>query len=153
MTATECAAALHLTPKTCSYHLLTLASNGLIEEISVPGRNRPWRLTEEGAQRAASDTATASVTAEPADRTRRVHTQREESLLDTAATALAAVPRAWAEAAVVHTRVARLTPAEVAAWAAEVERITTRYVRRAAPLGTEGDRVDVALLFCGYPSP
>src|SRR4051812_7753074 len=44
MTATECAGILHLTPKTCSYHLQTLASSGLIEEVPTPGRNRPWRL-------------------------------------------------------------------------------------------------------------
>src|SRR5690242_10331150 len=46
LTATQCANLLGLSPKTCSYHLQTLAAAGWVEEMDAPGRLRPWRLSE-----------------------------------------------------------------------------------------------------------
>jgi DNA-binding transcriptional ArsR family regulator len=143
MTATECAGILHLTPKTCSYHLLTLASSSLIEEVPMSGRNRPWRLVPGAVPPAAP-------AAPPADR-RSVRARREESLLDGAAVAVASAPPAWAEAVTVHMRVATMTPAELAAWCDDIERVTTRHVRRTG-LAEEDGRLPVHLVFFGYPS-
>jgi predicted ArsR family transcriptional regulator len=144
MTATECAGVLHLSPKTASYHLQTLASSGFVEEVPVPGRNRPWRLV---APAAPEQPATGRSLAR-----KSVRERREESLLDGAADAITGVSGAWTETATVHTRVATMTPAEVDAWVDEIERVTSRHVRRSAtPDGTA--RVAVRLLFCGFPTP
>jgi DNA-binding transcriptional ArsR family regulator len=141
MTATECAGVLHLTPKTCSYHLLTLAAGGLIEEVSSPGRNRPWRLR----------TPSAAPAPAPAAAPRSVRLRREEALLAGAIEVIAQAPPAWADAVTVHLRVATMSPAEVAAWCEDIERVTTRHVRRSAiPDGTE--RSPVHLLFFGHPT-
>jgi hypothetical protein len=139
MTATECAGILHLTPKTCSYHLLTLASSGLIEEVPVAGRNRPWRLVP------------GAVGATPQPPRRSVRARREESLLGGATLAISAAPAEWAEAVTVHLRVATMTPDELAAWCDEVERVTSRHVRRAGVPEGAG-RKPVQLVFVGYPS-
>ena len=142
MTATECAGILHLTPKTCSYHLATLASSGLIEEIPMAGRNRPWRLTPDA----------LATTDAPAPIPRRsVRDRREESLLDAAAAAIGAAPAGWTEAATIHVRVATMTPDEVAAWCEEVERVTSRHVRRSGRPDVAG-RAAVELMFVGFPA-
>jgi DNA-binding transcriptional ArsR family regulator len=139
LTATECAGMLHLTPKTCSYHLQTLASSGLIREVPTAGRNRPWELVPEVS------------TPEPPPSPLSVHTRREEAILEDAAQAVTEMPPEWADAAVVHLRVASMTAAELAAWCEEVERVTTRHVRRAAVPDTEG-RQPINLIFVGYPT-
>jgi predicted ArsR family transcriptional regulator len=147
MTATECAGILHLTPKTCSYHLQTLAASGLIEEVPTPGRNRPWRLAEP----AVDDAPAAPVASAGAAGARKaVRRRREETLLDVAGDAITTAPPDWTEAVVVHTRVATMTVAELTAWCDDVERVTSRHVRRSSiPDGTP--RVPVNLLFVGYP--
>src|SRR5579885_3675414 len=42
-TATQCAAAVHESPSSCSFHLRTLARWGFVEELPAKGRHRPWR--------------------------------------------------------------------------------------------------------------
>jgi DNA-binding transcriptional ArsR family regulator len=145
MTATECAGILHLTPKTCSYHLQTLASSGLIEEVATPGRNRPWRLV------AADPILPAQVASAGAAGARKaVRRRREESLLDVAADAIPAAPPGWTDAVTVHKRVATMTVDELTAWYDEVERVTSRHVRKSSiPDGTP--RLPVDLIFVGYP--
>src|SRR3954465_5735077 len=47
MTATECAQRVGESPSSCSFHLVTLAKSGYIEEDTDaprPGRQRPWRM-------------------------------------------------------------------------------------------------------------
>jgi DNA-binding transcriptional ArsR family regulator len=139
MTATECAGVLHLTPKTCSYHLQTLASSGLIEEVPMSGRTRPWRLVADAAPPA------------PTPRPTSVRLRRESTLLEDAAQAIVTAPPEWAEAVTVHMRIATMTSQELIAWCDEVERVTSRHVRRAA-IPDNDARVPVNLTFFGYPS-
>jgi DNA-binding transcriptional ArsR family regulator len=49
-TATECAQITGLSPSACSYHLRTLAKNGLVEEAPPrgDGRERVWRALQRG---------------------------------------------------------------------------------------------------------
>jgi DNA-binding transcriptional ArsR family regulator len=49
-TATECAQVTGLSPSACSYHLRTLAKNGLVEEAPPrgDGRERVWRALQRG---------------------------------------------------------------------------------------------------------
>ena len=144
LTATECGHLLGLSAKTCSYHLHTLAAHGYVAEIPTPGRIRPWRRLadpESGGRR------------QSADRTLRARQRRDESLLTGAMDAVAeaaSVPE-WSGAAVVHHRVARMSPAELAAWVEEVERVTRRHVRRSV-LDDGTRREEVALLFYGFPT-
>lgn len=149
MTATECAGILRLSPKTCSYHLQTLAASGLVEEVPTRGRNRPWRLSDRHQDQAPNGPAVP----EPADQRRTVLRRRETSLLADAAEAIGDAPPDWAADATVHTRLASFSPAELRAWYEDVERITSRHVRRAAQptLHPPADRLPVRLLFYGYP--
>jgi DNA-binding transcriptional ArsR family regulator len=43
-TATECAAAIGASVASCSYHLRTLAKHGYIEQVTRPGREKPWKV-------------------------------------------------------------------------------------------------------------
>jgi predicted ArsR family transcriptional regulator len=149
LTATACATILHLTPKTCSYHLQTLATHGFVSEIAVSGRNRPWQLTDR-----ADQTSQTALPARPA-RTDAVRIRRDESLLDDAADAIASAASSddWAEAATIHSRVATMTPEEMQAWYDDVERLTRRHLRRAADPAGESARVPVQLMFLGFPTP
>jgi helix-turn-helix protein len=89
-------------------------------------------------------------------RARAARVRHDDELLADAADALAdaAGQPTWAATATVHSRIATMTAPEVAAWVEDVERITTRHVRRAGqdPLfGDVAERVSVRLTFFGYP--
>jgi hypothetical protein len=91
------------------------------------------------------------------ERARAARVRRDDDLLSGAADALAeaAGEPGWAATATVHSRIAMMTAPEVAAWVEDVERITTRHVRRAGqdPLfGDVAERVTVQLTFFGYPA-
>ena len=91
------------------------------------------------------------------ERARAARVRRDDDLLSGAADALAeaAGQPGWAAIATVHSRIAMMTAPEVAAWVEDVERITTRHVRRAGqdPLfGDVAERVTVQLTFFGYPA-
>lgn len=45
LTATQAATLLGLNTGSCSFHLRQLAKYGLVEEVPVPGRQKPWRAT------------------------------------------------------------------------------------------------------------
>ncbi len=45
LTATQAAGMLGLNTGACSFHLRQLAKYGLVEEVSSPGRQKPWRAT------------------------------------------------------------------------------------------------------------
>jgi predicted ArsR family transcriptional regulator len=45
LTATEAGRILGLSSGSCSFHLRQLARFGLVEEVDVPGRRKPWRAT------------------------------------------------------------------------------------------------------------
>lgn len=49
-TATSLAAQLHVSTGATSYHLRQLARHGLVTEVSRPGRERWWRLTDAQAE-------------------------------------------------------------------------------------------------------
>lgn len=175
LTATESARLLGLSAKVCSYHLQTLAGEGLVVEVPAPGRNRPWRLAAADAAtepHLAADTlpgvtSPAPRAAEPSDgpvraafhardRARAARVRHDDDLLSGAADALAeaAGQPGWAATATVHSRIASMTVPELAAWVEDVERLTTRHVRRAGqdPLfGQVAERVSVRLTFFGYP--
>lgn len=45
LTATQLAERVGASPSNLSWHLRQLAKHGYVEEVEVPGRRRPWRLT------------------------------------------------------------------------------------------------------------
>ncbi len=151
LTATECGNALGLSAKTCSYHLQNLAAAGLVIEEQGAGRNRPWRLA---GSPPVADTPNPLRWAR--DRKLEARSRRETDILGHAVSALAAAggDPAWSDATVVHDRVAVLSAAELRAWGEDVERVTSRHLRRAAQsieLGEDTARYPVRLLFYGFP--
>lgn len=49
LTATQASKLIGETPTTCSFHLRQLAKYGFVEEAGpMPGRSRPWRITQLG---------------------------------------------------------------------------------------------------------
>ncbi len=152
LTASECARLLGLSPKTCSYHLQILADQHLVDEMPATGRNRPWRRAAETAAdrdgRAADDLVRGN---QPRLRAR---VRRDDNLLGTAASAIgdAAHDPDWSDAVAVHTHLASMTAAEVAAWAEDVERVTRKHVRRVAADITPCRRSPVQLMFVGFPA-
>ncbi|WP_338315426.1 helix-turn-helix domain-containing protein [Streptomyces bohaiensis] len=49
LTATQAGRLIDATPTTCSFHLRQLAKYGFVEEAGhMPGRSRPWRITQLG---------------------------------------------------------------------------------------------------------
>jgi DNA-binding transcriptional ArsR family regulator len=151
LTATQCANTLGLSAKTCSYHLQTLASAGVVVEVVAAGRNRPWRLAD------GSGDATADPLRQARETTRQARVRRDESVLGHAietVTRLAGDAH-WAQAATVYTRVASMSAEELTAWGEDVERLTRRHVRRAAQSAEVGENVTrspVRLMFYGFPT-
>lgn len=156
LTATECANLLGESPKTCSYHLQTLAASGFIEEVLAAGRLRPWRLVH--ADTAAESGAAGDVPLRQAhDRTLATRLRRDEGLLTGAMDAIEAASAMadWASVVTVYDRVAVMSAVEVQAWAEDVERVTRRHIRRSAQAAETGDgssRHAVHLLFYGFPT-
>lgn len=154
LTATEFANLLNLSPKTCSYHLHTLATHGLVVEVPAAGRNRPWRRVhaDPAPGRAASDNPLRLTR----EKSLEARVRRDETILDQASVAIsrAAASKTWSAAVTVHTRVASMTATELQAWTEDVERLTTRHVRRGTltdELGEAG-RHPVHLMFYGFPT-
>lgn len=142
-----------MSPKACSYHLRVLADQHLIAEVSAPGRNRPWRRADERATAADARPADDLVR----DSRPRLHARvrRNDELMGTATDAIARVASDpdWSNAVSVHTHVATMNADEVAAWVADVERLTRRHVRRAGTDISDGvQRSEVQLMFVGFPS-
>lgn len=163
LTATEFANMLNLSPKTCSYHLNTLAAHGLVVEVPSAGRNRPWRLAPSapgagapGGESPAPEATLGNPIHQARDRILAVRLRRDESILLQASEAInaAAATETWSTAVTVHTRLASMTAEELRAWTEDVERLTTRHVRRSAQAGEldgDGERREVHLMFYGFP--
>jgi len=161
LTASECGRLLGVSPKVCSYHLRVLAQQHLVAEVTIIGRNRPWRLTDGAANvgdRRAAELRRAG------HRRLSVRVRRDDDLLGTAAGAIARLAHDpdWSAAVTVHAHLGSMTGDEIARWAEDVERVTRRHVRRAAgdstasgsstDASTADHRANVRLLFVGYPS-
>jgi predicted ArsR family transcriptional regulator len=151
LTATQCANALGLSAKTCSYHLQTLAAAGLVTEQAAGGRNRPWKLAGDSADTDADPLRQAR------EKTRAARVRRDEAILGHAVEAVTHVADdpEWSPAATVYTRVTSMSAKELQAWGEDVERLTRRHVRRAAQateIGEDAERVPVQLMFYGFPT-
>src|SRR5215475_6116582 len=153
LTASECARLLGVSPKACSYHLRVLADQHLIAEVPAPGRNRPCHRIGERAEQDGARPADDLVRDSRPRQNARV--RRNDEIMGTATDAIdrAASDPGWSDAVSVHTHLATMSADEVAAWAADVERLTRRHVRRAGTDDGDGaDRSDVQLMFVGFPS-
>jgi DNA-binding transcriptional ArsR family regulator len=156
LTATECANSLGLSPKTCSYHLQTLAGAGLVVEQRAAGRNRPWSLVENGADGPPDPLRQARANA------RAARMRRDEAVLGHAVETITRLAHSeqWSGAATVYTRFASMSDEELTAWGQDVDRLTRRHVRRAAQsaemqdseFGEKVHRTQVQLMFYGFPT-
>ncbi|WP_430496064.1 ArsR/SmtB family transcription factor [Micromonospora trifolii] len=152
LTASECAAQLKLSPKSCSYHLHVLAKQGLVEQgspLAEDTRQRPWqrrfdevRMPLPGKTGGAdSDSARTDAIGAAARHDLRLFLS------------FLASPQAgsddWASSTTVHTRTVLMTPAELKAWGEAVEEITRGHVEKAGRTRRDG-RGPVRLAVRGF---
>jgi len=149
LTATELAERVDESPSNLSWHLRQLAKHGYVEEVDVPGRRRPWRLTSmshdfgdelEGDARAAATALMAIV--ERHD----LQAQHEYQLRESAE------PQEWRDAAFRASAIAWLTAEELAAVNQAIYDVLEPTVGRLSDpsLRPDGAR-PVRLVYWGHP--
>ncbi|MDG4840267.1 helix-turn-helix domain-containing protein [Micromonospora sp. WMMD967] len=153
LTASECAAQLKLSPKSCSYHLHVLAKQGLVEQgppLAEDTRQRPWQrrfdevLMPLPGKNGGADSDNARTDAI------RAAARHDLGLFLSFLASPQAGSDDWASSTTVHTRTALMTPAELRAWGEAVEDITRRHVEKATRTRRDG-RGPVRLAVRGFP--
>lgn len=142
LTATECAEAVGESVASCSFHLRMLAKYGYLERAERRGREKPWRIPEEGggidarpdssvpgSMHAVQELASLTVTRE-ADRVGRFLAQAVDE------------PEEWIQATTVTTSSFWATAEELAELSEAVRALTDRFEGRSADpsLRPEGAR-------------
>mgnify|MGYP002402954939 CR=1 FL=1 len=128
LTATKSAQLLGLNSGSCSFHLRQLAKYGLVEEVSAPGRQKPWRATAQmtswsavaaGPEMAAAAQLLSSVVAERYfELMLRWLDRRQDE------------PIAWQEAAWFGDRLLHLTADELTALRRKMDELVAPYEQR-----------------------
>ncbi|MFI9009880.1 ArsR/SmtB family transcription factor [Actinosynnema sp. NPDC053489] len=132
LTATEAATALGTTPANCSFHLRLLARHGFVEEADGGvGRQRPWRLVEQGTRISTRDLDAEGLSALRAlDELRWVrHRHRQSEWWRTRDS----YPEPWRDAASESFAVLHLTAEELIEMRDAVQDVIDRYVERGSP--------------------
>ena len=128
LTATEAARLLGLNTGACSFHLRQLAKYGLVEEVSVPGRQKPWRATAQatsfpdvvsGPEMTAALRILSSALAE-----------RYAALMMDWVNRRAGESEAWQRAAWFGDMLLHVTPDELYALSEHIERLVAPYEQR-----------------------
>jgi predicted ArsR family transcriptional regulator len=144
LTATEASAQVGESPAACAYHLRTLARLGFLEEAGGGrGRQRPWRLAQEGMSVDHSDDPDVARTADA------LETVLAERLFARIRAARLARPSASADAQAVSGIVQSTvfaTVAEVQQLRAEIVALTARYADRIDPARRPSDAVPFELV-------
>lgn len=150
LTATQAGQLLGLSSGNCSFHLRQLAKYGLVEEVDIPGRQKPWRAT-------AQSTSWPAVASEP-------EMAAALQLLSGAVVEIYSTlmfrwlerrenePVEWQEAAWFGDMLLCLTPEELAALGAQVQSLVAPYEQRVfePEQRPEGSRL-VTLLHVAIP--
>jgi predicted transcriptional regulator len=149
LTATQAAAVVDDSPSNCSFHLRTLASFGMIEEI--PGddaRQRLWQVVRGGVAFEPDDNAESRVAAKAAAQVFHDHTFHALARwMDHAPDA----PAAWQEAWFDSTASLSLTADELAQIDIRIGEILQPYIERRRNQPAGPDEVPVAITAFGYP--
>jgi predicted transcriptional regulator len=126
-TASQCAKAIGDTPSNCSYHLRQLAEVGLVARAEAhDGRERPWRpqwtgiqVSDELAGSAASTTTAALVGA---------GLDQDDQLARRYLRLVGQLDHAWRDASQFHVYGLRLTPGELTALAAALDKAIRPFI-------------------------
>ncbi|MEW2428756.1 helix-turn-helix domain-containing protein [Micromonospora sp. NPDC047644] len=152
LTASQCAAQLKLSPKSCSYHLHVLAKQGLVEQgapLAEDTRQRPWqRRFDEVRMPLAGETGGADSDSARTDAL-GVAARHDLRLFLSFLASPQAGSGDWASSTTVHTRTVLMTPAELEAWGEAVEDITRCHVEKASRTRRDG-RGPVRLAIRGF---
>ena len=149
-TATQCGAAVGVSPSAASYHLRALARYGLVEEADGGrGRERPWRsrglgfsfepAAATGPAAEAAAMLLSSQLVESGERWTREHVQRESQL-----------PQEWRRASHLANKTLVLTAAEAEEVVAQLEAVLRPYLRNRRD-DAPGDARNVRLLLRLFP--
>ncbi|MGC5584883.1 ArsR/SmtB family transcription factor [Ornithinimicrobium sp. W1665] len=153
-TATECAAHVGESVASCSFHLRMLAKYGFLERAERRGKEKPWRVVEQGAHldarpdprvpgsmHAVQELAALTVTRE-ADRVARFLARAVDE------------PQEWIEATTITTSAFWATAEELAELGSQVQRLTDRFQgRRSDPTTRPVGARHVRLLATLNPDP
>lgn len=128
LTATQAAQLLDLNSGACSFHLRQLAKYGLVEEVSAPGRQKPWRAT-------AQVTTWPAVASEPemasaVQLLSSVLVERYAEIMLDWVQRRAFEPEMWQRAAWFGDTMLHVTPDELRALGEQIERLVAPYERR-----------------------
>ncbi len=136
-TATQCAAAVHESPSSCSFHLRTLARWGFVEELPAKGRHRPWRPVSRTI-RGPLDLPERGGAAAPIA-VLREYLQRDERLLEEYLAHQGEFGHEWRSAVDITSQAVYLSAADLADLAASFHALIEPYLPRddeAPPAGT-----------------
>ena len=149
-TAAQCAAAVGSTTSNCSYHLRALARVGLVEPgRSSDRREHPWRATATGVEFDPGESAASAAAAQAVE---DLELARSEELTRRARERHPGLPADWRAAEAYHEYGLKLTPAELAELAGEIDRLVRPYIsltRGEAP--PEAEAVFLRLLAFRHP--
>lgn len=152
LTATQLAELIDESPSNCSWHLRKLAEHGFVEPAGeVPGRRKPWRLTESritfGDVNApeVSGTASASLT--------RMWLERNlDAFLDAQQRVPLELGRSWAEVVTSKQEIVWLTPAQLRELTETIARLVSEYDQPdSGDQDRDADARPCSLAFWGYP--
>jgi hypothetical protein len=128
LTATEAGRLLGESSGTCSFHLRQLAKYGVVEEVDVPGRAKPWRATAQLTNWSEDDPDPQ--VAEAARVLTDAIGERYAEIIREWLGRRDAEPPAWRRAAWFGDLLLHLTPTELERLGAQLQELTAPYVAR-----------------------
>lgn len=127
LTASQCAEALGLTPKVCSYHLNLLGKYGLVEETGEgKGRARPWRLVLTSLEYVAGPDEGEDMTV-AAHQFAKTMLGRDVRQIEAFIDHRDALPRKWRNVSTMSSNPLRLGPKQLKAMRGELMDVLERY--------------------------
>jgi DNA-binding transcriptional ArsR family regulator len=149
LTATQAAALVDDTPSNCSFHLRTLASFGLIEQIpGADARQRLWRVVRGGISFEPDDNAESKVAAKSAAQVFHAHTTSAlHQWIDRESDA----PQDWQDAWFDSNWTVSITAAELTEISTAIEQLVRPYVERRRARGDRPGEVPVNITSFAFP--
>lgn len=149
LTATQASALVDDSPSNCSFHLRTLASFGLIEQIpGADGRQRLWQVVRGGISFDPDDNAESRIAAKSAAQVFHTHTTNAlHRWIDQESDA----PKEWKDAWFDSNWTIAVTAAELTQISDDLENLIRPYVERRRARADDPGEVPVSLSSFAFP--
>ena len=149
LTATQASALVDDSPSNCSFHLRTLASFGLIEQIPGPdARQRLWQVVRGGISFEPDENAESKLAAKSAAQVFHEHTTNAlHRWIDEEADA----PQEWQDAWFDSNWTVSVTAAELAEISAGLDSLVRPFVERRRARGDQPGEIPVSITGFGFP--